>query len=186
MGVKYTSFILPLLLLAWLILSEWRQRRELWRDGLRFILPAVLVAAPWYLRNWVWTGNPFYPFLFGGRGWDAFLAAHYAGAGTGIGAAVAEAFIHEGARVCITGRRREVLQKFETLVMAEQAGNDGKFRSAREQVQKLIQAGYKEAQDILKKHRKQLDLIAAELIKKETVEGDEFEAMMGGQKKKLE
>jgi len=34
------------------------------------------------------------------------------GGGTGIGAAVAEAFIHEGARVCITGRRREVLEKF--------------------------------------------------------------------------
>jgi meso-butanediol dehydrogenase/(S,S)-butanediol dehydrogenase/diacetyl reductase len=34
------------------------------------------------------------------------------GGGTGIGAAVAEAFIGEGARVCITGRRREVLQKF--------------------------------------------------------------------------
>jgi meso-butanediol dehydrogenase / (S,S)-butanediol dehydrogenase / diacetyl reductase len=34
------------------------------------------------------------------------------GGGTGIGAAVAEAFIREGARVCITGRRREVLEKF--------------------------------------------------------------------------
>lgn len=85
MGVKYTSFILPLLLVVYLVLSEWRQRQELWRDGLRLILAAVLVAAPWYLRNWIWTGNPFYPFLFGGRGWDAFLAAHYAGAGTGIG-----------------------------------------------------------------------------------------------------
>ena len=34
------------------------------------------------------------------------------GGGTGIGAAVAEAFIREGARVCIAGRRREVLEKF--------------------------------------------------------------------------
>lgn len=34
------------------------------------------------------------------------------GGGTGIGAAVAEAFIAEGARVCITGRRRDVLEKF--------------------------------------------------------------------------
>jgi meso-butanediol dehydrogenase/(S,S)-butanediol dehydrogenase/diacetyl reductase len=34
------------------------------------------------------------------------------GGGTGIGAAVAEAFIGEGARVCIAGRRREVLEKF--------------------------------------------------------------------------
>jgi meso-butanediol dehydrogenase / (S,S)-butanediol dehydrogenase / diacetyl reductase len=34
------------------------------------------------------------------------------GGGTGIGAAVAEAFISEGARVCIAGRRREELEKF--------------------------------------------------------------------------
>jgi NAD(P)-dependent dehydrogenase (short-subunit alcohol dehydrogenase family) len=34
------------------------------------------------------------------------------GGGTGIGAAVAEAFIKEGAKVCITGRRKEELQKF--------------------------------------------------------------------------
>jgi len=54
------------------------------------------------------------------------------------------------------------------------------------EIQKFIQAGYKEAQDILKKHKKQLNLIAAELIKKETVEGEEFEALMGGPKKKLE
>jgi cell division protease FtsH len=54
------------------------------------------------------------------------------------------------------------------------------------EVQKFVNAGYKEAQDILKKHRKQLDLIAAELIKRETVEGDEFESLMGGPKKKLE
>lgn len=54
------------------------------------------------------------------------------------------------------------------------------------EVQKFVNAGYKEAQDILKKHRKQLDAIAAELIKRETVEGDEFEALMGGPKKKAE
>jgi cell division protease FtsH len=54
------------------------------------------------------------------------------------------------------------------------------------EVQKLVNAGYKEAMDILKKHKKQLDRIAGELVKKETVEGDEFEAMMGGPKKKLE
>lgn len=34
------------------------------------------------------------------------------GGGTGIGAAVAEAFVREGARVCITGRRRDVLERF--------------------------------------------------------------------------
>jgi hypothetical protein len=47
-----------------------------------------LVACPWYIKNWVFTGNPVYPFLsgvFGGQFWDSFRAAWYAGAGTGIG-----------------------------------------------------------------------------------------------------
>src|SRR5581483_11386540 len=29
------------------------------------------VAFPWYLRNWIWTGNPIYPLAFGGKNWDA-------------------------------------------------------------------------------------------------------------------
>ncbi|RME74893.1 MAG: hypothetical protein D6784_09060, partial [Chloroflexi bacterium] len=43
---------------------------------------------PWYVKNWVFTGNPVYPFafgLFGGRFWDSFRADWYAAAGTGIG-----------------------------------------------------------------------------------------------------
>jgi len=54
------------------------------------------------------------------------------------------------------------------------------------EVQKFVNEGYRKAAEILKKHRIQLNAIAAELVKKETVEGDEFEAMMGGPKKKLE
>ncbi len=54
------------------------------------------------------------------------------------------------------------------------------------EIQKFVNAGYKEAVDILKKHQTQLKAIAELLLKKETVEGDEFEALMGGPKKKLE
>jgi cell division protease FtsH len=54
------------------------------------------------------------------------------------------------------------------------------------EVQNFVNTGYKEAVDILKKHKKQLDAIADLLLKKETVEGDEFEQLMGGPKKKLE
>jgi hypothetical protein len=53
-----------------------------------FALPALLVALPWYLKNFFFTGNPVYPFLsglFDGLFWDQFRADWYAQAGTGIG-----------------------------------------------------------------------------------------------------
>ncbi|MBW1995139.1 MAG: hypothetical protein JRI77_11925 [Deltaproteobacteria bacterium] len=42
---------------------------------------AIMVASPYYIKNWILTGNPFYPLfyeIFGGRGWDENLArAHH-------------------------------------------------------------------------------------------------------------
>jgi hypothetical protein len=35
---------------------------------------ALIAGSPFYLKNWIVTGNPFYPFfygIFGGRGWDS-------------------------------------------------------------------------------------------------------------------
>ncbi|NIM04808.1 MAG: phospholipid carrier-dependent glycosyltransferase, partial [Armatimonadetes bacterium] len=35
-----------------------------------WLVPALLVAAPWYVKSYLWTGNPVYPFfydIFGGR-----------------------------------------------------------------------------------------------------------------------
>lgn len=52
------------------------------------------------------------------------------------------------------------------------------------EVKKFIDEGYKEAVALLKKHKKKLDLIASELIKKETIESEEFESLMGGPKTK--
>ena len=85
MGIKYTSFVLPIALFA--LVLWWSRKRIL--DSVKpvglFAGIALLVASPWYLRNWIWTGNPFYPFVFGGPYWDAFRASWYAGTGTGIG-----------------------------------------------------------------------------------------------------
>lgn len=53
------------------------------------------------------------------------------------------------------------------------------------EVKKLIDSGYQRAVEILKKHRKKLDEVAAELIKKETLEAEEFEQLMGGTKPRL-
>jgi hypothetical protein len=47
---------------------------ELWRRGLPLVSGGVVLVAPWYLRSYVNTGNPIWPFaynLFGGRNWDA-------------------------------------------------------------------------------------------------------------------
>ncbi|MBI5354312.1 MAG: glycosyltransferase family 39 protein [Chloroflexi bacterium] len=92
MGVKYTSFIIPLVIVALIIL--WGQGKLQRIKGLAlFSLTAGLVASPWYIRNWVWMRNPFYPFAFGGRYWDTFLAQWFSGAGSGIGFNFKEIFL---------------------------------------------------------------------------------------------
>jgi cell division protease FtsH len=50
------------------------------------------------------------------------------------------------------------------------------------EIKKLLDEGYKKAVEIIKKHKKQLDTVAEALIKKETLESEEFEALMGGPK----
>ena len=41
---------------------------------------SLVIGAPWYIKTWLYTGNPVYPFLysvFGGRYWNAENAAQY-------------------------------------------------------------------------------------------------------------
>jgi cell division protease FtsH len=45
------------------------------------------------------------------------------------------------------------------------------------EVKRLLDEGYSRAVEILKKYRKKLDIIANELVKKETIEGEEFERL---------
>lgn len=89
MGMKYTSFVCPVVILALLLWFALR-RRQADNTGLRNVVAfgavTALVAAPWYLKNWAFTGNPVYPFVFGGQFWDSFRAEWYAQAGSGIGA----------------------------------------------------------------------------------------------------
>lgn len=85
MGVKYTSFIVPLT--GGLLILFWRRRQfpQAINHAAQFSTFTLVVAIPWYVRNTMMMGNPFYPFVFGGRYWDSFLSAWYAEAGTGIG-----------------------------------------------------------------------------------------------------
>jgi hypothetical protein len=83
MSVKYTSFVVPLSCGLLLLLE--RPFRGAIQHVLQFSVIAVLTALPYYARNAILMGNPFYPFVFGGRFWDSFLANWFADRGTGIG-----------------------------------------------------------------------------------------------------
>jgi hypothetical protein len=83
MGIKYTSFVLPLSIGLLLLLN--RPFLKAFFSAAQFSIVALATASPWYIRNAIFMGNPFYPFLFHGRFWDSFLAEWYADAGTGIG-----------------------------------------------------------------------------------------------------
>jgi hypothetical protein len=83
MGVKYTSFVLPLAC-GFLLLFRPPFGRA-FSSAVQFSFIALSIALPWYVRNAAVMGNPFYPFVFGGRFWDAFLSDWYTDSGTGIG-----------------------------------------------------------------------------------------------------
>lgn len=91
MSLKYTSFITPLVVVGLIVWFDGWQSRRVGRMLINltvFAVAAWLVAGAWYVRNWLFTGNPVYPFLygvFGGQFWDSFRAEWYAAAGTGIG-----------------------------------------------------------------------------------------------------
>lgn len=92
MGIKYTSFILPVTIVLCLVWLLFKQKELLPGVLARFVGMSILSGFPWYLRNLIWTGNPIYPFVFGGVYWDTFRADWYSNLGTGIGWSVARIF----------------------------------------------------------------------------------------------
>ena len=80
---KYTALLLtPLGCLGILWWASRRRAETL--QALRllalYLAAAFIAGSPFYLKNWIMTGNPLYPFfygIFGGRGWDADQARLY-------------------------------------------------------------------------------------------------------------
>ena len=75
MSTKYTAVTWLGLLFLLFGYHAWRHqhRRAGWILGraVSFAALAGLVLLPWLIKNWVVTGNPAFPFLFGGVGWNA-------------------------------------------------------------------------------------------------------------------
>ncbi len=83
LATKYTALLswgfLGLIGLIWCGCERWMQ-------GVRGVilsgLLALAIGSPFYLRNWLWTGNPVYPFayeIFGGHNWSREQAIAYRG-----------------------------------------------------------------------------------------------------------
>jgi len=85
MGTKYTAFTTPLT--CGLLILFWRRKnfKQAIAHAAQFSVIALAIAASWYLRSAIVMGNPFYPFIFGGRYWDSFRTEWYNGTGSGIG-----------------------------------------------------------------------------------------------------
>lgn len=80
---KYTALFLPFIGCLGIL---WAARHHHFRSGMTFrmlLLYGLMVAmagSPFYIKNWIVTGNPFYPFLYGifeGRGWEPQQAQFY-------------------------------------------------------------------------------------------------------------
>ena len=73
---KYTALLLtPLgcLGILWFASRRKTETRQALRLLALYVAAAFIAGSPFYLKNWIVTGNPFYPFfygIFGGRGWD--------------------------------------------------------------------------------------------------------------------
>lgn len=68
LGSKYLALITAGVLVAGIAVRELRTRRSNWRAVsicAAFMIPAALVASPWYIKNWLWLGHPF---------WTGFVA----------------------------------------------------------------------------------------------------------------
>jgi hypothetical protein len=73
---KYTALLatpLGCLGILWIANRSGNGAKETLHRLALYVVAALIAGSPFYLKNWIVTGNPFYPFfygIFGGRGWD--------------------------------------------------------------------------------------------------------------------
>lgn len=84
-----SAFVLALLLVPkWLRGLREHGAKAALRPALAFAVPCCALGAPWWVKTWILTGNPVYPWmwsLFGGPDWSASLGEQFARWQQGIG-----------------------------------------------------------------------------------------------------
>lgn len=80
-STKMTGLSILPLLVIWLIADRYAAKKKIeWKRALMLICVALLTCATWYIKTYIYTGNPVYPFfysIFGGKDWNAELAQIY-------------------------------------------------------------------------------------------------------------
>ncbi len=84
MSTKYAALLLPFLGCLGILCAFHHHRETDYHKILHslgiYVLCALVFGSPFYIKNWVLTGNPLYPFfykIFGGRGWSPDQARYY-------------------------------------------------------------------------------------------------------------
>ncbi len=80
LGTKYTGGIAIITGLAVVMWEHQRVRKsmsELYSSLFIYIAPAILLSLPWWIKNYLATGNAFYPFFFPAGAVDAFRLNFY-------------------------------------------------------------------------------------------------------------
>lgn len=89
-GSKYLALATLAVLLGVLLFVDWRRGLRAWlASALLLGVVALVVGSPWYFKNLVLAGNPVFPFVFGGPGWNRqrvdLLVAYHRSFSTGHG-----------------------------------------------------------------------------------------------------
>ena len=79
-ATKMQALALMAVLIAALIIAAGGAPLKRLRLAGVYLAIALTMCFPWYLKSWIWTGNPVYPFaygVFGGKMWSADRAEGY-------------------------------------------------------------------------------------------------------------
>ena len=81
LGTKYTALFFALGLLGFMLLGklliEKSTLKRIFTKLSIFLLISIVIASPWYLKNWITTGNPFFPAFYEIFGGEDFSNAIY-------------------------------------------------------------------------------------------------------------